>query len=96
VQQLVGVVTEPTLVAMSDGGLLTATETASVLVVGVPDDWRDRGLGPVRSELAVAARPRTIFVRRGVRPGGLARRDDLTRYTWSLADHRRAGALEDV
>jgi hypothetical protein len=86
VQQLVGVPTEPVLRPAGGQGLVDASEDVAVLVAGVPDDWRERGLGQVRSELAHADRATTLFVRRGVRPGGLAPRDSLTRFTWSLAD----------
>jgi hypothetical protein len=87
VQQLVGVPTEPSLVPTGETGLLHAAAEAAVLVVGIPDDWRERGLGPVRTRLAFSAPATTFFVRRGVRPGGIAPRDSLTRFTWSLAEH---------
>jgi DNA-binding SARP family transcriptional activator len=92
VQQLVGVPSEPALLPAGGGGLLQATtEAAGLLVVGVPDDWRERGLGRVRAELARAAKSTTLFVRRGARPGGLAPRDSHTRFTWSLSDLSQGG-----
>jgi DNA-binding SARP family transcriptional activator len=91
VQQLVGVPSEPALLAAGGDGLLHAASQAGLLVVGVPDDWRERGLGDVRAELARAARSRTLFVRRGIRPGGLAPRDSHTRFTWSLSDVSQGG-----
>jgi DNA-binding SARP family transcriptional activator len=94
VQQLVGVPSEPTLVPAGGDGLLHATTQAGLLVVGVPDDWRERGLGQVRADLARTARPTTLFVRRGVRPGGLAPRDSHTRFTWSLSDLAQRGRRE--
>ena len=42
-----------------------------------------RGLGPTRSEIARAAPAPALFVRRGERPGALAPREDVTRFTWS-------------
>jgi hypothetical protein len=47
--------------------------------------WRQEGLGPVRSAIARSAPAPTLFVRRGTRPGALAPRSDLTRFTWSAA-----------
>ena len=48
----------------------------------------DEGLGPTRSEIAKAAPAPVLFVRRGTRPGALAPRDDVTRFTWSSAGER--------
>jgi hypothetical protein len=56
-----------------------------MLVVGLSDRWRIEGIGRVR--LAVAARVQvpTLFVRRGLRPSGVAPNETLTRFTWTLA-----------
>ena len=86
VQQLVGVPTEPVLLPAGGEGLLQASEEADLLVAGIPEDWSERGLGDVRAELARECRATTLLVRRGVRPGGIAPRDSLTRYTWSLSE----------
>jgi class 3 adenylate cyclase len=83
VQQLVGVETEPTLLSPRLGALLEASEEGALLVNGFPSDWRNRGLGTVRLELAHAAGLPTFFVRRGVRPGALAPVSSHTRFTWS-------------
>ncbi len=87
VQRLTGVSTEPALFPPGPEGLLRASEDAARVVAGVPEDWRDRGLGPVRAALSRSGLANTLFVRRGVRPGGIAPRDSLTRFTWSLAHH---------
>ena len=42
------------------------------------------GLGPARLALARQATPPTLFVHRGLRPGGLAPPAALTRFTWSI------------
>jgi hypothetical protein len=63
-------------------------ETASgagLLVIGLSDRWREEGLGPTRSEIAKAAPAPVLFVRRGTRPGALAPREDVTRFSWSAA-----------
>ena len=59
-------------------------EGAGLLVVGLSDRWREEGLGRVRDELVADPPAPTVFVRRGPRPGGLAPREALTRFTWSL------------
>ena len=46
--------------------------------------WRQDGLGPMRPALSRDARPPTLLVRKGLRPGGLAPPESLTRFTWSL------------
>jgi hypothetical protein len=58
-------------------------------VVGLSDQWRTEGLGPVRAEIAREASAPVVFVRRGHRPGALAARDDVTRFTWSRAGPAR-------
>jgi hypothetical protein len=71
---------------MSNGGVLSATEGAGLLVIGLSDRWRREGLGPVRAGIAKAASAPVLFVRRGTRPGALApRTGDVTRFAWSSA-----------
>jgi hypothetical protein len=53
-----------------------------LLVVGLSDRWRAEGLGAARMAITDAAP--TLFVRRGLRPSGIAPRETLTRFTWSL------------
>jgi DNA-binding SARP family transcriptional activator len=84
VQRVLGIAAEPVLVAPAAQDVLAAAEDASVVVVGLPERWRHDGLGRVRSALAVDARPPALLVRRGIRPGGLAPRESLTRFTWTL------------
>jgi hypothetical protein len=52
-------------------------------VIGLSDRWREEGLGHVRHEIVSAAPAPMLFVRRGARPGALAPRTDVTRFTWS-------------
>jgi Kef-type K+ transport system membrane component KefB len=84
VQQLAGVSTQPVLAEPGREGLLRGAEGAGLLVIGLSDRWRKEGLGPLRLAIAETAPAPTIFVRRGERPGALAPRDDMTRFTWSL------------
>jgi Kef-type K+ transport system membrane component KefB len=83
VQQLAGITAEPVLAEPGREGLMRAAEQAGLLVVGLSERWREEGLGPVRSEIARTATVPTLFVRRGLRPGALAPREDVTRFTWS-------------
>jgi DNA-binding SARP family transcriptional activator len=84
VQQLAGVETEPELAPPGPSALLAAAAGASVLVVGLPDGWRAAGVGELREQVALGATCPVLFVSRGPRPGGLAPRMSLTRFTWSL------------
>jgi DNA-binding SARP family transcriptional activator/nucleotide-binding universal stress UspA family protein len=84
VQRVLGIAAEPVLLAPAAPDVLAAAEEAALVVVGLPDGWRRDGLGRVRRALAVEARPPTLLVRRGLRPGGLAPRESLTRFTWTL------------
>ncbi len=55
-----------------------------MVVVGLSARWRRDGLGESRRAL-LAAVPPSILVHRGARPGGLAPRKQLTRFTWTIA-----------
>jgi DNA-binding SARP family transcriptional activator len=84
VQQVVGIVAEPVLVSAGEGGVLEAARDARVLVVGLSERWRTEGIGQARLALAKGAEVPTLFVRRGLRPGGVAPSETLTRFTWTL------------
>lgn len=84
VQRVLGIAAEPVLLAPAAPDVLAAAEKAAVVVVGLPERWRRDSLGTVRSALAVNARPPALLVRRGLRPGGLAPQESLTRFTWTL------------
>jgi K+:H+ antiporter len=83
VQRFVGVAAEPLLAEPGREGLISAAADAGLLVIGLSDRWREEGLGPVRHEIAGAAPAPILFVRRGLRPGALAPRTDVTQFTWS-------------
>jgi len=85
VQRAAGVPTRPLLVPPGEEGVLRAAEEAGLIVIGLSERWSQEGLGPARLALARSARPPVLLVRRGLRPGGLAPVEGLTRYTWSLA-----------
>jgi DNA-binding SARP family transcriptional activator len=84
VQQVVGIVTEPVLVSAGEDGVVEAARDARLLVVGLSDRWRSEGVGAARLALATRADAPTLFVRRGLRPSGVAPRETLTRFTWTL------------
>jgi DNA-binding SARP family transcriptional activator len=86
VQQVVGIVTEPVLVPAGEEGVLRAAQGARLLVVGLSDRWRTEGIGPARLAVAAGVRVPTLFVRRGLRPSGIAPQESVTRFTWTLAD----------
>ena len=83
VQRALSVAAEPLLIEPGPEGLVAAAVDAGVTVVGLSDRWRKDGLGPSRAALAGSGRP-TLIVRKGLRPGGLAPAENLTRFTWSL------------
>jgi DNA-binding SARP family transcriptional activator len=85
VQQVVGIVTEPVLVRPGGEGVLEGARDARLMVIGLSERWRTEGVGPVRLGVAVAARAPTLFVRRGLRPSGVAPSETVTRFTWTLA-----------
>jgi DNA-binding SARP family transcriptional activator len=84
-QDVTGIDTEPLLVERGEQAVIAAADDAGLLVVGLSPRWRQEGLGPTRLAVAREARPPTLLVRRGLRPGGLAPRESLTRFTWTIA-----------
>jgi len=88
VQQVVGIVTEPVLIRPGDDGVLEAARDARLLVVGLSDRWRTEGIGEARLAVATGAEVPTLFVRRGLRPSGVAPNETLTRFTWTLGSER--------
>jgi len=85
VQQLTGITVKPMLVEPGAAAVIEAAGEACLLVVGLSGAWRQQGLGPARLAVARDARSPTLFVRGGLRPGGLAPKDTLTRFSWTLA-----------
>jgi DNA-binding SARP family transcriptional activator len=84
-QRVVGVSAEPLLVEPTPAAALTAVAGATVVVAGLPNRWRAEGLGAIREALVEAERPPVMLVHSGTRPGGLAPRESLTRFSWSLS-----------
>ena len=72
VQQVVGIVTEPVLVRPGEEGVLDAAHDARLLVIGLSDRWPSEGIGSVRLAVVARAGIPTLFVRRGLRPSGVA------------------------
>jgi hypothetical protein len=85
VQQVSGVPAEPVLVKPGDEGIIEAAEEGGLLVVGLSTRWRQEGVGRARLAVARKARPPTLLVRKGLRPGGLAPPETHTHFTWTLA-----------
>jgi DNA-binding SARP family transcriptional activator len=85
VQQMIGIVTEPVLVPPGEHGVTEAARDARLLVIGLSDRWATEGIGPARLAVAARARVPTLFIRHGLRPGGLAAPETLTRFTWTIA-----------
>ena len=85
VQRFAGIAAEPVLVEPGRAGVEEAAAGAGLLAVGLSERWRQEGLGPTRSEIARSAPAPIVFVRRGTRPGALAPRTDVTRFSWSSA-----------
>lgn len=84
IQRVVGVDVDPVLADAGPSGVVAAAGSSGVVVVGLSPRWRREGLGASRRALVAVGTP-TLIVHRGARPGGLAPRDRLTRFTWSLA-----------
>jgi DNA-binding SARP family transcriptional activator len=91
VQQVVGIDTEPVLIRSGEAGVLEASGDARLLVVGLSDRWRTEGFGHTRIAVALGAEVPTLFVRRGLRPSGVAPNETLTSFTWTLGSQQDHG-----
>jgi hypothetical protein len=90
VQQVIGIVTEPVLVRPGEQGVLDAARDARLLVIGLSERWQTEGIGRVRLAVAAGVGAPTLFVRRGVRPSGVAPHGTLTRFSWTLTSPAHA------
>ncbi len=84
IQRASGVSPVPRLVGPGRDGTVEAAADGGLLVIGLSDRWREEGLGETRWSIARTATAPVLFVRRGLRPGGLAPDASLTRFAWSV------------
>ena len=84
VQQVIGIAAEPVLVRAGEQGVIEAAQDGRLLVLGLSDRWRSEGIGQARLAVATGSRLPILFVRRGLRPSGIAPPQTLTRFTWTL------------
>jgi hypothetical protein len=82
-QRATGVVAEPLLAPAGATGIAAAAADAGVLVLGLPEDWRENSLGEVRNALCAAPPCPLLLALRGVRAGALSPSLPLSRYPWS-------------
>jgi DNA-binding SARP family transcriptional activator len=83
-QQALGVAVEPVLVEPDADALVRHADNAGVVVVGLPERWHREGIGDARRALAQRSVTPVVLVSGGLRPGGLAPAETLTRFTWSV------------
>ena len=82
-QRGMGIAAEPVLVGAGADAVIAASTGASAIVVGLSERWTRDGIGKARLAIADRAPCPVLFVRGGLRPGGLAPPHALTRFTWS-------------
>ena len=88
VQQIARVDAEPVLAEPGEEAVIEAASDAGLVLVGLSPNWRHAGLGAVRHAIVRGAKPPVLLVRRGLRPGGLAPEETMTRFTWTLGGKR--------
>ncbi len=84
VQRVAAVSTEPQLIPPGDASVIEASAGAGLMVVGISPRWRQEGLGAVRLAVVRGATAPVLLARRGLRPGGLAPKGTMTRFTWTI------------
>jgi DNA-binding SARP family transcriptional activator len=84
IQRVAGVETVPLLAEATEEALVAAVEPATLVVAGISPRWRREGIGATRRALVRDARPPTLLVHSGPRPGGLAPHASRTRFSWSI------------
>ena len=92
VQQFLDISADVRLIDAGVRAFLDEASKAALLVLGLPDRWRQEGIGSLRATLAREALAPVLLVRRGTRPGGLAPRETATIFSWSLQS--ASGAAE--
>jgi DNA-binding SARP family transcriptional activator len=85
IQQVAGVHGEPLLVSPGPDAIVGAARTAGIVCLGLSDRWRQEGVGRPRLAVARGLAIPTLLVCGGVRPGGLAPEESMSRYTWTMA-----------
>jgi hypothetical protein len=93
VQRYLGISADLRLVDLASDALHREAAEAALLVLGLPDRWRQEGVGPLRASLVRASHSPVLLVRKGTRPGGLAPRETVTTFAWSLVDTAASGGL---
>ena len=83
VQRFIGIPAEPLLTEPGYEGLLSASDGATLLVLGLASDWREVGLGRTRALATAGSKTPVLLVRRGSQ-SALSPSDTLTRFRWSL------------
>ena len=84
IQRASGVMPVPRLVAAGHEGPIEAAAEGGLLVIGLSERWSEEGLGMTRWAIARSVSQPVLFVRRGLRPGGLAPDVSTTRFAWSV------------
>jgi hypothetical protein len=84
-QQAAGVTAAPILVQPGPEAVIKAAGHAGVTIVGLADRWHEQGLDAARLAVATRSPSPVLLVRGGVRPGGLAPNESLTRFTWTMS-----------
>jgi DNA-binding SARP family transcriptional activator len=86
VQRFAGVAAEPVLGRSGPDTVVEASEDATLVVLGLSTRWKDEGLGATRTEVIARSERPIVIAARGIRPGGLAPSESLTRFSWSLRE----------
>ena len=86
VQRFARVAAEPALGEPGPDAVIEASEDAVLVVMGLSSRWKEEGIGTTRADVIARSRRPVVLTARGIRPGGLAPSESLTRFSWSLRE----------
>ena len=88
-----GVPAEPHVLARGSDAFLEAASDAGLVVAGLSATRSGGELGAIRHALVRDSPAPVVLVQKGLRPSGIAPKETITRFTWSVSGANAPGAL---
>ena len=85
IQRVLGVAAEPVLASREVAEVVEVTADGRLIAIGLSPRRRGAEGGSFGADVAARSQSPVFLVRGGIRPGGLAPAESLTRFTWTVA-----------